>query len=167
MKCLPIYCLFYTPAWALHTYPENLYYLLFPFRWRGGSVLFKVPAWHHQGAENLQRRQTAKGETLWKPHSSLTTLTEQRISVTLSLAALFDVISNMTLISDWSLISDNTFSHVVSRRWRMLSWPSTAEWPQKMSSKSWCRSLDDPQRSHLLKRWQRRMTVSAHTQNKL
>lgn len=36
--------------------------LPFSFRWRGGSVLFKVPSRDHQGAENLQRWQTAKGD---------------------------------------------------------------------------------------------------------
>lgn len=51
----------YTPMQRIYTT------FLFPCRWRGCSVLFKVPSWHHQGAENLQRRQTAKGEKPCKP----------------------------------------------------------------------------------------------------
>ena len=59
-----------------------------------------------------------------------------------------------------SILQCAAFLYFFSRPLKMLSWPSTAEWPQRRSSGSWFRLLDGPLRSPPQKRWQRRMIVS-------
>lgn len=94
---LLFYYLFIKLLWVLcaHAYPENLYNLLFPFRWRGGPVLFKVPSWHHQGAENLQRWQTAKGEKLYKLWSWPVLNKEDRA----------EIFMNRCMLHNWNIVT--------------------------------------------------------------
>lgn len=170
----PFYCLLWV-LW-LHAYTENLYNLLFPFRRRSGSVLFKVPSWHHQGTENLQRRQTAKGEKpqkpwhdqschsqegkgfhdqscltvvqlqirrnqercimkAWSPLSLCPTVQRHSKHCELTTAWIFSILLPIVHCVAWHTYW-HTFLNVVSRLWRMPSWPSTAEWPQRKSSRS-------------------------------
>lgn len=55
-------CCLFAHRSTMCTHFNSFILLIFPFRWRGSAVLFKVPSWHHQGAESLQRWQTSKGE---------------------------------------------------------------------------------------------------------